>query len=88
MNLRIKPKKRLKRDKPEPLSVPEKPNETWSMDFMAGQLADSRSIRTLNVLDDFNREGLGIQVDFSLLAVRVARSLNQIIDWRGDGNLK
>lgn len=30
LNLRIKPKKRLKRDKPEPLAVPERPNETWS----------------------------------------------------------
>ena len=88
VNLRIKPKKRLKRDKPEPPSVPEKPNETWSMDFMADQLADGRSIRTLNVLDNFNREGLGIQVDFALPAVRVARCLNQIIEWRGDGNLK
>ena len=58
LNLRIKPKKRLKRDKPEPLAVPDRPNETWSMDFMADQLADGRSIRTLNVLDDFNREGL------------------------------
>jgi len=51
LNLRIKPKKRLKRDTPEPLAVPDKPNETWSMDFMADQLADGRSIRTLNVLD-------------------------------------
>lgn len=83
LNLRIKPKKRLKRDKPEPLTVPEKPNETWSMDFMADQLADGRSIRTLNVLDDFNREGLAIEVDFSLPAERVVRSLNQIIEWRG-----
>ena len=66
--LRIKPKKRLKRDKPEPLAVPGRPNETWSMDFMADQLADGRSIRTLNVLDDFNREGLCIDVDFSLPA--------------------
>ena len=88
VNLRIKPKKRLMRDKPEPLSVPEKPNETWSMDFMADQLADGRSIRKLNVLDNFNREGLGIQVDFALPAVRVARCLNQIIEWRGGGNLK
>jgi hypothetical protein len=31
LNLRIKPKKRLKRDKPEPLAVPDKPNETWSI---------------------------------------------------------
>jgi putative transposase len=53
------------------------------MDFMADQLADGRSIRTLNVLDDFNREGLCIDVDFSLPAERVVRSLNQIIEWRG-----
>jgi len=83
LNLRIKPKKRLKRDKPEPLAVPERPNETWSMDFMADQLADGRSIRTLNVLDDINREGLGIEVDFSLPALHVVRSLNRIIEWRG-----
>ena len=83
LNLRIKPKKRLKRDKPEPLAVLDLPNDTWSMDFMAGQPADGRSIRTLNVLDDFNREGLCIEVDFSLPAERVVRSLNQIIEWRG-----
>ena len=86
LNLRIKPKKRLKRDKPEPLAVPDRPNETWSMDFMADQLADGRSIRTLNVLDDFNREGLCIEVDFSLPAERVVRSLNQVIEWRGKPN--
>jgi putative transposase len=74
LNLRIKPKKHPKRDKPEPLAVPDAPNETWSMDFMADQLADGRSIRTLNVLDDFNREGLSIEVDFSLPAERVVRS--------------
>lgn len=79
----IKPKKRLKRDKPEPLAVPDMPNNTWSMDFMADQLADGRSIRTLNGLDDFNREGLCIEVDFSLPAERDVRSLNQIIEWRG-----
>ena len=83
LNLRIKPKKRLKRDKPEPLAVPNVPNDTWSMDFMPDQLADGRSIRTLNVLDDFNREGLCIDVDFSRPAERVVRSLNQIIKWRG-----
>ena len=44
---------------------------------------DGRKFRTLNVLDDFNREGLGIEVDFSLPAVRVVRSLNRIIEWRG-----
>jgi putative transposase len=44
------------------------------MDFMADQLADGRSIRTLNVLDDFNREGLCIEVDFSLHAERIMRN--------------
>ena len=53
------------------------------MGFMADQLADKRSIWTLNVLDDFNREGLCIEVDFSLPAERVVRSLDQIIEWRG-----
>lgn len=53
------------------------------MDFMADRLADGRQFRLLNVLVDFNREGLGIEVDFSLPAERVVRSLNQIIEWRG-----
>ena len=83
LNLRIKPKKRLYREAPEPLSVPTSINEMWSMDFMADQLGDGRSIRTLNVIDDFNREGLAIEVDFSLPASRVVRALNQIIEWRG-----
>ena len=86
LNLRIKPKKRLERDIPEPLAVPDSPNETWSTDFMADQLADGRSIRTLNVLDDFNPEGLSIEVDFSLPAEHVVRSPNQIIEWRGKPN--
>ena len=34
LNLRIKPRKRLKRDKPDTLAVPEAPNMIWSMDFM------------------------------------------------------
>ncbi len=53
------------------------------MDFMHDQLSDGRSIRLFNVIDDFNREGLGIDVDFSLPSERVTRSLDQIIEWRG-----
>ena len=83
LNLRIKPRKRLKRDKPDALAVPEAPNMTWSMDFMADRLGDGRQFRLLNMLDDFNREGLGIEVDFSLPAARVIRSLDRIIAWRG-----
>jgi len=83
LNLRIKPRKRLKREKPDALAIPEAANEVWSMDFMADRLGDGRQFRLLNVLDDFNREGLGIEIDFSLPAERVVRALNQIIEWRG-----
>lgn len=83
LNLRIKPKKRLIREKPEALFVPSASNEVWSMDFMHDQLTDGRSIRLLNVIDDFNREGLSIDVDLSLPASRVIRSLDRIIEWRG-----
>ncbi|SNT39310.1 DDE-type integrase/transposase/recombinase [Tropicimonas sediminicola] len=55
----------------------------WSMDFMADRLADGRPFRLLNVLDDFNRECLGIEIDFSPPSERVVRALNQIIAWRG-----
>jgi putative transposase len=83
LNLRIKPKKRIKRDKPEQLSVASTMNQVWSMDFMHDQLQDGRCIRLLNVIDDFNREGLGMEIDFSLPAERVIRTLEQIIAWRG-----
>ena len=53
------------------------------MDFMHDQLVDGRSIRTLNVIDDFNREALGIEVDFSLPSERVIRTLEQHMEWRG-----
>ena len=43
------------------------------MDFMHDQLEDGRSIRLLNVIDDFNREALSIEVDFSLPSHRVIR---------------
>ena len=87
LNLRIKPRKRLVRETPAPLAVPTEPNTTWSMDFMADSLEDvsgtQRPFRLLNVVDDFNREGLSIEADFSLPAPRVIRSLDRIIAWRG-----
>lgn len=83
LNLRIKPKRRIKRDKPEALSVPATINEVWSMDFMSDSLTDGRLLRTFNVLDDYNREGLCIEVDLSLPSARVIRSLEQLIEWRG-----
>ncbi|QTL94358.1 Integrase core domain protein [Aeromonas jandaei] len=83
LNLRIRPKKRLVRAKPTPLAVSDQPNHCWSMDFMHDQLSDGRSVRLFNVIDDFDREALCIEVDFSLPAARVKRALEQVIAWRG-----
>jgi len=83
LNLRIKPRRRLKRERPDPLSVPCAINQVWSMDFMSDQLISGKAIRTFNVMDDYNREGLGIEVDTSLPSARVVRALDQIIEWRG-----
>ena len=83
LNLRIKPRPRIKRDYPGELDVPKAPNQVWSMDFMSDQLVSGKSFRTFNVMDDYNREGLGIEVGISLPAARVTRALDQIIEWRG-----
>lgn len=66
LSLRIKLRKRRVRQTPEPLTVATHVNPVWPMDFMYDQPADGRSIRVLNVIDDFNREAQGIEVDFSL----------------------
>lgn len=83
LNLRIKPRQRLVRETHQPLAVRDAPNAFWSMDFMHDQLADGRGSRLLNVQDEFNREGLIIEADLSLPAVRVVRALDQLIEWRG-----
>ena len=83
LNLRIKPKRRIKRDKPDALSVPQAINQVWSMDFMSDSLTDGRALRTLNVIDDYNRECLTIDADLSLPSSRVIRALEQAIEWRG-----
>ena len=81
--MRIKPRRRIKRDKPDALSVPTAANQVWSMDFMSDSLRDGRTMRTFNVMDDYNREGLAMEVDLSLPSQRVIRGLEQVIEWRG-----
>ena len=82
LNLRIKPRRRLYRHKPEPLKVPLKSDQVWSVDFMHDQLSDGRCYRLLNVIDDYRREGLAIEADFSLPAPRVIRVMTQLLEWR------
>ena len=83
LNRRIKPKKRLPTRHPQPLAQPVAANEVWSMDFMSDSLTDGRAFRTLNIIDDFNREALRIEVDTSLPAARVIRVLDQVVAERG-----
>lgn len=83
LNLRNKRKKRLPIRVKAPLLRPIAPNITWSLDFMHDTLANGKTIRTLNVIDDFNREALSITVDASLPAGRVVRELDKLLEWRG-----
>ncbi|GAA0884582.1 hypothetical protein GCM10009120_31800 [Sphingobacterium siyangense subsp. cladoniae] len=66
-----------------PLLCPIGPNITWSLDFMHDTLTTGKSIRTLNIIDDFNREALSITVDTSLPATRVVKELEKLVEWRG-----
>jgi putative transposase len=83
LHLKRKPKKRLPARTAQTLVVPEQMNQTWSLDFMSDALSNGRAFRTLNILDDFNREALWIEVDTSLPAERVVRVLEQLLEWRG-----
>ena len=80
-------KRRKKRKVPgrlrKPLVIPEGSNQRWSMDFMHDVLLGGRRIRMLNVIDDFTRESLAIEVDTSLGGERVCRVLDQLSDLRG-----
>lgn len=89
LNIRRKPKKRLPERVKQPLSVPDAMNQCWSIDFMSDSLRDGRKFRVLNIIDDYNRESLAIEVDTSLPALRVQRVLNEIVKQRGlPGNIR
>lgn len=83
LNFKRRGKKRLPDRIREPLANPAAPNQTWSADFMADALWSGRRFRTFNVLDDFNREALRIEIDTSLPAARVVRALTELVEVRG-----
>lgn len=83
LHLRVKPKKRLPSRNPQPLVVPTMANQCWSADFMSDALINGRRFRTLNIIDDFNREALWIEVDTSLPSKRVEYVLDRISAERG-----
>lgn len=61
----------------EAIPMPSRPHKRWSMDFTHDSLASGRSFRTLNVVDDYSRKCVAIEVDQSLPGERVARVLDR-----------
>jgi len=81
--VRRKKRKRLAAGLRVVLPAPTRPNERWSMDFVHDTLATGRKFRTLNIVDDFTREALAIEVDTSLGGLRVVRVLDRLAVQRG-----
>jgi len=83
LHLRRKTKRRLPERLATSLEVPTRPNQVWSIDFMSDSLMSGKRFRTFNVIDDFNREALSIEVDTSLPAMRIIRVLERLKQVRG-----
>lgn len=70
----------------EPLTVPMLPHNCWSIDFMSDSLTSGRRFRTFNIIDDFNREALAIEIDTSLPSSRVIQTLLRLFETYGKPN--
>ena len=87
LQVRRKRRKRLPARDRVPITVPDKPNQRWSTDFVSDQLATGRRFRILNIVDDYTRECVGQIVDFSISGERLSRLLDQLARDRGLPNL-
>lgn len=80
---RRKGKRRLPQRVKQPIEKPHGINQCWSIDFMHDSLLNGRKFRTFNVIDDYNRQVLTIDIAFSLTSTGIIRALEEVIEWRG-----
>lgn len=83
LNIRRKHKRRLPERLRGALAAPARINQCWSMDFMHDTLMNGRKVRILNVIDDYNRQALSVNVDYSHSGLSVSRVLAQLIEING-----
>ena len=62
---------------------PIRPNALWALDFQFDVTVDGRTLKLLNVIDEFTREALAIKVDRSIDADHVVRILDRLAVQRG-----
>jgi putative transposase len=65
------------------LEAPASLNEGWTMDFMNDTLTNGRKFRVLNLMDEYNREALAIEVGTCLGTEKVKQVLSATMEWRG-----
>ncbi len=83
LNIPRRTKRRIPKREPTPLAAGACVNQGWALDFMHDVLYDGRRFRTLNVIDEANREALAIQVAQSLPASMLIRTMDRLVDWYG-----
>ena len=83
LNRARRTRRRVPRRPRVPLFAPPVLNQTWALDFMRDTLYDGRVFRTLNVLDQGNREALAIEIGFSLPSRRVIALLEELVALHG-----